>query len=344
MAFVTTIADGSFARRRIGRSDRVALVLAALALASGAAAWIADSESTTALATAALPRDSERLSFDDRFVPISTPESSVDNPALQPLDRSALTALEMKLRDAKGLLAQQLLYRDWRTAFSDPPKDPPKSTTPTDTVPLPRSRPVTADLELRSAATVATASPSDDVAPARDNRSLLQKLSDLLPGPVKLASLTPEDGIFRQAPDLTALGYDKNTAVYDISAHAVYLPSGLSLEAHSGIGSLRDDPAHVHQRMVGATPPATYDLKLREQLFHGVQAIRMLPANGSDTLGRSGLLAHSYMLGPNGDSNGCVSIKNYDRFLKAFNDGEINRLVVVPSMRNTTSAAQRATS
>jgi len=47
------------------------------------------------------------------------------------------------------------------------------------------------------------------------------------------------------------------------------------------------------------------------------------------TLGRSGLLTHPYMLGPEGDSNGCVSIKNYDRFLKSYDDGEFNRLVVV---------------
>jgi hypothetical protein len=50
------------------------------------------------------------------------------------------------------------------------------------------------------------------------------------------------------------------------------------------------------------------------------------------------------MLGPNGDSNGCVSIRNYDRFLKAFNDGEINRLVVVPSLSGGTLALQRSTS
>ena len=36
------------------------------------------------------------------------------------------------------------------------------------------------------------------------------------------------------------------------------------------------------------------------------------------------------MLGPNGDSNGCVSIKNHEKLLKAFADGEIKRLVVVP--------------
>jgi hypothetical protein len=51
----------------------------------------------------------------------------------------------------------------------------------------------------------------------------------------------------------------------------------------------------------------------------------MIPVEG-DTLGRSGLLAHGYMLGPNGDSNGCVSIRDYERFLAAFERGEIKRL------------------
>ena len=176
-----------------------------------------------------------------------------------------------------------------------------------------------------------------------DDRTLLQKLSDLLPGRVTLASLSP-GVLFRQGPDLASLGYDGFTAVYDISAQAVYLPNGPSLEAHSGMGSLRDDPEHVSVPNAGATPPAVYDLKPREKLFHGVQALRMIPAEGSDTSGRSGLLAHSFMLGPKGDSNGCVSIKDYDRFLKAFDDGEINRLVVVPSLKSETLALQRSTS
>jgi Protein of unknown function (DUF2778) len=95
---------------------------------------------------------------------------------------------------------------------------------------------------------------------------------------------------------------------------------------------------------IGATPPADYELKPREAKFHGVQALRMTPAAGSDISGRSGLLVHSYMLGPNGDSNGCVSIRDYDRFLKAFNNGEINRIVVVPSLSGAAMAAQRGTS
>jgi hypothetical protein len=35
------------------------------------------------------------------------------------------------------------------------------------------------------------------------------------------------------------------------------------------------------------------------------------------------------MLGPNGDSNGCVSFKDYDAFLRAFQNGEVKRLAVV---------------
>ena len=82
--------------------------------------------------------------------------------------------------------------------------------------------------------------------------------------------------------------------------------------------------------MHGATPPHLYDLALRESLFHGVQAIRLKPVGGeSEIFGRTGLLAHTYMLGPRGDSNGCVSFKNYDAFLRAFKTGKISRLAVI---------------
>jgi len=35
------------------------------------------------------------------------------------------------------------------------------------------------------------------------------------------------------------------------------------------------------------------------------------------------------MLGPRGDSNGCVSFKNYEAFLQAYRNNEVKRLVVV---------------
>jgi hypothetical protein len=68
----------------------------------------------------------------------------------------------------------------------------------------------------------------------------------------------------------------------------------------------------------------------------------MIPQDSNATLGRSGLLTHSFMLGPTGQSNGCVSIRNYDGFLKAYRDGEFNRMVVVPNLNDATSAARVA--
>jgi len=124
--------------------------------------------------------------------------------------------------------------------------------------------------------------------------------------------------------------YERDTAVYDISAHMVYLPDGSKLEAHSGLGSELDDPHSARIRMRGVTPPHIYELKPREALFHGVPALRLNPIGGEDAIyGRSGLLAHTYMLGPNGDSNGCVSFKDYNAFLNAYQNQGIKKLAVV---------------
>jgi hypothetical protein len=60
-----------------------------------------------------------------------------------------------------------------------------------------------------------------------------------------------------------------------------------------------------------------------------VRALRLIPVDETKVFGRTGLLAHSYMLGPNGDSNGCVSFRDYDAFLQAYRNGEVKRLVVV---------------
>ena len=70
----------------------------------------------------------------------------------------------------------------------------------------------------------------------------------------------------------------------------------------------------------------------------------MIPVDDNGMLGRSGLLAHGYMLGPNGDFNGCVSIKSYETFLKAFENGEIKRLIVVTSLNDGVPASRRSTS
>jgi hypothetical protein len=148
-----------------------------------------------------------------------------------------------------------------------------------------------------------------------------------------LAYAAPESDLIDAARKLLsgqAAEFDQQTAVYDISAHTVYMPDGTRLEAHSGLGDKLDNPRYVHVRMRGPTPPHVYDLSLREKPFHGVQAIRLTPIGGdANVFGRNGLLAHTYMLGPRGDSNGCVVFKNYDAFLRAFQKGEVKRLAVV---------------
>jgi len=123
------------------------------------------------------------------------------------------------------------------------------------------------------------------------------------------------------------------TAVYDIAAHTVYMPNGLKLEAHSGLGGDMDDPRYVGLRARGPTPPNVYGLALREGLFHGVRAIRLKPVDDGKMFGRAGILAHSYMLGPSGQSFGCVSFKNYSEFLQAFERGDVDRLLVVAHLR-----------
>ncbi|MCJ2058118.1 DUF2778 domain-containing protein [Methylobacterium sp. J-048] len=160
-------------------------------------------------------------------------------------------------------------------------------------------------------------------APRADSRQALAYASpDALPQEAPRTRISP-------APESVA-----GTAVYDITARTVTLPSGEVLEAHSGLGEAMDDPRYVHLRMRGSTPPGTYDLTERERLFHGVRAIRLNPVGGSGAIhGRDGLLAHTYMLRQPGASNGCVSFRDYNRFLQAFLRGEVRRLMVVAGSR-----------
>jgi Protein of unknown function (DUF2778) len=123
---------------------------------------------------------------------------------------------------------------------------------------------------------------------------------------------------------------DRKTAVYVIAEHTVYMPNGERLEAHSGLGHRTDDPQYIKVKMRGPTPPNVYDLTLRKSIFHGVRAIRLNPVDENRMFGRDGMLAHSYMLrGARGQSNGCVVFRDYPAFLKAFLNGEVDRLVVV---------------
>jgi hypothetical protein len=310
-------------------------VLAAIGASLAAAAWMTGSD-VTSFASAALPKDAgQGISFEDRFASAPLPTKS---DALVPLQRSVMARVESEFATAKDALASRWMPSDFRGGL--PPDDEPQTADAKPTVvanvPLPRSRPNAADQVTQIQAVAQTApvlALNDNPPQAPAERSMFQKFTDMMHKKITLASLGPTGGLFGHGPDLTELGYDSSTAVYDITAHAVYLPNGTVLEAHSGMGDLRDDPSHVSVPNLGATPPAMYSLKPREKDFHGVAALRMTPAEGSDIGGRAGLLVHSYMLGPKGDSNGCISVRDYDRFLKAYSDGQFTRIAVVPSLK-----------
>src|SRR5262249_47180950 len=94
--------------------------------------------------------------------------------------------------------------------------------------------------------------------------------------------------------------------------------------------NLSSAPArYVGVKGQGPTPPNVYRLVPRDRLFHGVRAIRLVPVDEDKMFGRAGILAPPYMLGPKGESNGCVAVRDYPVFLNAFLRGEVDRLVVI---------------
>jgi len=193
-----------------------------------------------------------------------------------------------------------------------------------DETPLPMGRPSIKPAE--KPAPRATREDADDDAPANEPtpRKKLTYAKPDSPEPKK------GGGLFDRWLGGKRAG--NGVAVYDISAAKVYMPDGSVLEAHSGIGKMADNPRYVHVKMNGPTPPHTYNLKMREKRFHGVEAIRMLPVDGKNKHGRDGFLTHSYLLrGGRAESHGCVAFKEYDKFLKAFKQGKVKQLVVVPS-------------
>jgi Protein of unknown function (DUF2778) len=190
------------------------------------------------------------------------------------------------------------------------------------------------DLARRAKAAVMSIASADDPSMVEKLWGKPQPKSSLLAYASADASATSSLGPSQNlALEGTQPRYDQSTAVYDISAHTVYLPDGSKLEAHSGLGSGFDDPRSAKIRMRGVTPPHLYELTLREALFHGVQALRLNPVGGEEAIyGRAGLLAHTFMLGPRGESNGCVSFRDYNAFLNAYRNHGIRRLAVVASI------------
>jgi hypothetical protein len=181
--------------------------------------------------------------------------------------------------------------------------------------PEPSASPTVSSYALASVEPTAVAPPT-----------VMSKLRSLLPG--QPAEDVPEA--------------DRRTAVYDIVGGVVHMPNGAKLVAHSGYGPRMDNPGHIKVKNWGPTPPNVYKLSLREALFHGVRAIRLNPIDEGQMFGRDGMLAHTYMLGPRGDSNGCISFQDYPKFLAAFQRGEVDRIVVVPDLKQEPLRMARA--
>ena len=221
-----------------------------------------------------------------------------------------------------------------------PPKRP---TQMANIVPLPRAFPgqreiVTASIDKMAAQPAPQLAPKI-VAVAPPPPVEKRQVTHEAPAEKRLASREPPAKSPLKSPLLP--GRDSRTAIYDIAAHTVFLPNGEKLEAHSGLGDKLDDPRYVKVRMRGPTPPNVYELTMREELFHGVRAIRLNPVDEDKMYGRAGMLAHTYMLGPNGQSNGCVSFRDYDKFLRAFQRGEVDRMVVVTHLDDGPSRVAR---
>jgi hypothetical protein len=261
-------------------------------------------------------------SFDDRFAAAS-PQGVA--PAPQPEPEKIAEAPKAQLEKTKAPEAPKPREAPRVQLAAIPPaprlSEPQPAKTPGDSI---------RDMAQRAKAAVMSIA-------SNEKQTIVEKLWGRQPshGPLLAyasadASVTGSIGPIQNPALGGSAPYDRSTAVYDISAHTVYLPDGTRLEAHSGLGSKLDDPSSANVRMRGVTPPHIYELKPREALFHGVPALRLTPIGGEETIyGRSGLLAHTYMLGPNGDSNGCVSFRDYNAFLNAYRSLGIRKLAVV---------------
>src|SRR6185295_16479284 len=139
------------------------------------ASWVADPGETVLMSANAAPTRSLALSsFDERFLPSPPAESQSRHFSSPALDRAGAVA-DLRVLQAREQLARQLQSQDWRAPIEDEPA------APSTNVPLPRARPSDArPSDVRLEVTNRTPGPSN-VAQG-DERTLLQKLGDLLPG------------------------------------------------------------------------------------------------------------------------------------------------------------------
>jgi len=334
-----TLSDKAPSQRTLSK-----LALAAIVLASGWTAWTYLSDSSEDAAASFAERQTLSMDGPAHHSAVTNAYARLSNALKNQARRSAAAITnEVALFDSRFSLGYPPGTFSIAAAMGKGDRQPQVTASLADTgiAPTPEAspKPTLRERVMAKAASAAkllrsTRTASRDVAQANaaaDTQERAPSIFEKLfgkPQPVTLAYASPDDGSI----GLGAAGngrYDRYTAVYDISAHTVYLPDGTQLEAHSGLGSRMDDPPFVHERMHGPTPPTLYDLKMREAPFHGVKAIRLVPVDEEGALGRTGLLAHTYMLGTRGDSNGCVSFRDYNAFLQAYQNQKIKRLAVV---------------
>jgi hypothetical protein len=243
-------------------------------------------------------------SFDSRFIDPSAPSSELLRPALSFEDRFGGAT------PSRGLAVR------------------------TEAVPVPDSAAPTANVAAserasRLAAAVPLPRPAPNRAPPR------YRLASLGDTPLPSSAYAPPDATPRESGIGLLLRRltSRDPAGSEPSDPAARDANPLGPDpAHTAIYGNMDDVRSVHLRSRGPTPPNLYELKLREAPFHGVQAIRLVPVDDAKMYGREGILVHPFMLGPEGASNGCVSVKDYPAFLKAYQRGDITRLVVVDQL------------
>src|SRR5215471_6517754 len=190
------IADPSFWRR--GSLSTIAFFGATI-VAWQVATWVAD------ICSAAPDplTENQSIAFDQRF-----PEDLPTSPPLS-FVRALRSETAMKLQAAKSALAQKLLLADGQAQMllaEIPPQKPIAESEPAPSegkpatiaisiaVPVPKPRPAEAALAPKNGETAQT-----------DDRTLLQKLAELLRPRVTLASLTPGDGLSGNKLNLASL-------------------------------------------------------------------------------------------------------------------------------------------
>lgn len=300
-------------------------------------AWVSNASLPT-------PADAARVDPAFRMAPAAPEVASavVDEPSPAPV----YTVMDIRNFRASGLFAPP---SDWLfdpapmvarpAAVAAAPDAPLPQVETVSTVPLPMANPLFAGRVM----------PGDEpedtltLAPRPPRKPAVETEVAALPPPME-----EDDAPEETAPPAAAeapkdeLRYPTRAdkfAVYDIRAKKLYLPNGKKLEAHSGYGDKFDNIRYVHVKMLGPTPPNRYRLKMREALFHGTEAVRMTPVGDGKMYGRNGFLLHPYLLGARGDSNGCVSLADYDTFLASFKKGEVEELIVVEAMPKSAEPA-----